>query len=117
MKIAPRARVLLAITAALVAGCVYAPMMQSSYAFDRHPGVFMETWWQYDASGYGYPATHLVNRSTVDKCAWTAALPSRVLHAGETWEVSQAQSPGSVGVANVLPTDPNCANAKRDYGA
>jgi hypothetical protein len=26
------------------------------------------------------------------------------------------QSPGNIGVANVLPGDPNCARAKSQYG-
>ena len=116
MKIAPRVCALLALAASALTACVYAPFMQSSFAFDRHPGVSMETWWQYDAGGYGYPVTLLVNRSGVDKCAWTAALPSRVLHPGETWPVAQGQSPGAVGISNVLPADPNCANAKQTYG-
>ena len=116
MKIASRVCVLLAVVASALTACVYTPFMQSSFAFDRHPGVSLETWWQYDAGGYGYPVTLLVNRSAVAKCAWTAALPSRVLHPGETWPVAQGQSPGAVGIANVLPTDPNCVNAKQTYG-
>jgi hypothetical protein len=103
--------------ATLLASCAYPPVMQGSYAFDRHPGVFMETWWQYNADGSGYTATYLVNRSNVDKCAWTDAMDSRVLHPGQPWQIAQVQSPGSVGVANVTPTDPDCVNARRDYGA
>jgi hypothetical protein len=103
--------------AALLAGCVYAPVMQSAYPFAQHPGVSMEVWTQYDAYGYGYTVMNLVNRSSVDKCAWTAQQDSRLLRSGETWQVSQVQSPGAVGVANVLPTDPTCANARRASGS
>ena len=108
-------RLALASTAAtvLLAGCYYAPVMQGSYPFAQHPGVFTEVWWQYDAYGAGYTVTNIVNRSSVDKCAWTAAQDSRLLRSGEMWQV---QSPGAVGIANVLPTDPGCANAKRSYG-
>lgn len=107
-------RGLLASSAALLTACVYAPYgvpSQTSHAFERHPGVFLET--SYDAMGYQY--SRLVNRGTTDKCAWTEALPSRVLRVGETWQVSQGQSPGNVGVSNVQVTDPNCANAKRQF--
>ena len=100
--------------AAVLAGCYYAPVMQGSYPFAQHPGVFTEVWWQYDAYGAGYTVTNVVNRSSVDKCAWTAAQDSRLLRSGETWQVV---SPGAVGIANVLPSDPNCANAKRSSGA
>jgi hypothetical protein len=118
MKIIPRARLAIATGAAmLLAGCYYAPVMQSSYPFAQHPGVAMEVWLQYDAYGYGYTVMNLVNRSNADKCAWTATQDSRLLRSGETWQVSQLQSPGAVGIANVQPSDPNCANAKRAYGA
>ena len=30
------------VVAGLLSGCVYAPVMQASYPFDRHPGVVME---------------------------------------------------------------------------
>jgi hypothetical protein len=72
---------------------------------------------QYDAYGYGHTVMNLVNRSSVDKCAWTAAQDSRLLRVGESWQVGQVQSPGSVGISNVLPTDPTCANAKRAWGS
>jgi len=115
----PRAlRILLPLAATALAGCYYpppGPVMQQSYQFDKHPGVYMETWVQYDGYGMGYPGTVVVNRSTMDKCVWTASLDSRVLHPGESWKVSQGGSPGNIGVANVLPADPACVNAKRDY--
>jgi len=98
------------ILASLLSACVYAPVMQSSYAFDRHPGVSLETWWD----GMGTNA-RLVNRGNVDKCAWTDALGSRLLRPGETWPISQGISPGAVGIANVMPWDPGCVNAQRDY--
>lgn len=100
-----------------LAGCYYppGPVLQQSYQFDRHPGVSMEVWMQYDAYGMGTPGTIVVNRSNVDKCVWTQALDSRLLHPGESWKVAQGQSPGNIGVANVVATDPGCANAKRDY--
>ena len=110
MNIAFRTTLTLAASALLLSACVYAPMMQSSYAFDRHPGVVMEVW-----QDYGYMTTRLINRSTVDKCAWTDTQPSRVLHVGEVWQFSQVQSPGNVGVANILPADPNCTQARTDY--
>lgn len=105
--------------ALLLAGCVYAPpapVMQHAYAFDRHPGVVMEVWWQYGYDGIGYATTVLVNRSNVPKCAWSDANNSRLLQPGESWQLGPGGSPGGVGVANVQPTDPACANAKRDYG-
>jgi hypothetical protein len=105
-----------AAAAAVLAGCVYTPVLQSAYPFAQHPGVAMEVWTQYDAYGYPFTVMNLVNRSNMDKCAWTAAQDSRVLHSGETWQVG-AQSPGAVGIANVQPSDPNCANAKRAYGS
>ena len=110
----PRAA-LLAGVASVLSGCYYPPpaVMQQSYEFDRHPGVVMEVWWQYDYYGNGYVNTKLINRSNVDKCAWTDRQSSRLLRPGETWQVSQVQSPGNVSVANVAPTDPNCANAWR----
>lgn len=118
MKTAARfALALAAASATLLAGCAYAPVMQGSYPFAQHPGVFMEVWWQYDAYGAGYTVTNVVNRSSVDKCAWTTAQDSRVLRSGESWQVSQVQSPGAVGISNVVPADPNCANAKRAYGS
>ena len=103
-----------ALLLAILSGCVYAPVMQSSYNFDRHPGVSLEVWTQYDAYGYGSMATTLHNRSNVPKCAWTSGLDSRLLSPGASWQVGQVQTPGGVGVANVLPWDPNCINAKRD---
>lgn len=106
---------LAAVLAALLAGCVYAPVPQQSYSFERHPGVFLEVGWQYDAYGYGRSVSTLVNRSGTDKCAWTDQLPSRLLRPGEAWQVSQVTSPGNVGVANVQGTDPQCANAKRAF--
>lgn len=103
-----------ALAAALLAGCYDPPppAMQQSYAFDRHPGVFLETWWVYDSYGVAHATTRLVNRSAMDKCAWAEALPSRRLHAGETWDLGQLPPPGGVGVANVVPADPDCVNAR-----
>ena len=119
MKTTARARFkLLAGIATCLSGCVYTPVMQSSYQFDRHPGVSLEVGWQYHWDGYdgmSNMVSTLVNRSSVDKCAWTDALDSRLLRAGETWQVGRVNSPGHVGVANVLPSDPNCANAKREH--
>jgi len=105
---------LLPLLGALLSGCVYAPVATppQSYAFDRHPGVVLEVGWRYNYDGSGYSTSVLVNRSSVDKCAWTEALDSRLLRAGETWQVSVGQSPGNVGIANVVPGDPNCVNAK-----
>ena len=112
-----RGALLIAAAVSTLSGCVYAPpVMQQSYQFDRHPGVFMEVWWQQDYYGYGYVNTKLVNRSNTDKCAWTDVQPSRLLRAGDTWQISQVQSPGNVGVANVLPWDPNCAQARQAPG-
>ena len=75
------------------------------------------TWWQATAPTVSATAlTNLVNRSGFDKCAWTDAMDSHLLRAGETWMISQVQAPGNVGVANVVPSDPTCANAKRDFG-
>ena len=108
MKLAP------ALLLVVLGGCVYAPVMQSSYHFDRHPGVSMEVWMQYDAYGSSYMVTTLNNRSNLPKCAWTSALESRRLQPGESWQVGLVQTPGGVGVANVVPSDPNCVNAKRD---
>lgn len=105
----------LASAAASLTACVYAPYgvpAQTSHAFERHPGVFLET--SYD--GMGYQSTRLVNRSNVDKCAWTDAYPSRLVRAGESWQLTLGQSPGNVGVSDVQTTDPNCANAKRQFG-
>ena len=116
MKITCPARAaLLAGVLSVLPGCYYPPqaVMQQSYAFDRHPGVVMEVWWQYDYYGNAFVNTKLVNRSNVDKCAWTDTQSSRLLRAGETWLVSQVQSPGNVSVASVAPTDPDCANAGR----
>lgn len=116
MKIPARSRLALpALLTVALSGCVYAPVPQQSYSFERHPGVFLEVGWQYDAYGYGRSVSTLVNRSGMDKCAWTDALDSRVLRAGEAWQVAQVQSPGNVGVANVQPEDPGCTNAKRMY--
>ncbi|MBA2963962.1 MULTISPECIES: hypothetical protein [Ramlibacter] len=114
MTVPGRFTPLLAAGIALLAGCAYAPV-QSSFQFDRHPGVFMETRWQY-GYGYDYLATYVVNRSTVDKCVWTQRLDSRVLRPNESWLVSEVQSPGSIGVANVVPSDPNCLKAKSSFG-
>jgi hypothetical protein len=116
MKTIPRIRLtLLPALAALVSGCVYAPVATppQTYSFDRHPGVVLEVGWRYNYDGSGYSTSVLANRGSVDKCAWTEALPSRLLRAGETWQVSVGQSPGNVGIANVVSTDPNCVNAKR----
>lgn len=105
----------IALLAGCLSGCVYAPPMQR-YPFERHPGVYLEVWWSYDAYGGSFVNSKLVNGSSVDKCAWTDALDSRVLRAGEAWQLSHVQSPGGVGVTNVSPLDPNCARAKRDHG-
>ena len=114
MKIGLFRGALFAAIVSTLPGCYYPPpaVMQQSYPFDRHPGVVMEVWWQQDYYGNGYVNTKLVNRSNMDKCAWTDAQPSRLLRAGETWQISQVQSPGNVGVANVLPWDPNCVKAR-----
>jgi len=117
MKIAARAHLIaFAVVPAWITGCAYTPALQSSQPFERHPGVFVEVVWQYSYDGIAYPVTNLINRSGTDKCAWTDALNSRVLRAGEMWQVSQWQSPGGVGVSNIVPSDPNCLNAKRDQG-
>ena len=100
----------------LLAGCVvapYAPVMQATYTYQRHPGVVLEVWMQYDAYGTGYQASRLVNRGNVDKCAWTDFQDSRLLRSGETWQVGQVTTPGGVGVSDVVPGDPGCVNAKR----
>lgn len=113
----PRA-LLLSLAALALSGCYYppaGPVMSQSYQFDKHPGVYMETWTQYDYYGVGYPSTIVINRSNMPKCAWTEALDSRLLRPGESWKVSQGNSPGNIGVSNVIPTDPDCVNAKRDY--
>ncbi|GAB3776339.1 hypothetical protein GCM10028796_53660 [Ramlibacter monticola] len=115
MKFASHARgALVAAIATLLSGCYYPPpaVMQQSYPFDRHPGVFMEVWWQSDYYGNSYASTRLVNRSNMDKCAWTDMQPSRLLRVGESWQIGQGPSPGNVGVANVLPWDPNCVKAR-----
>ena len=118
MKAAARARFpRLAALAVLLPGCVYPPVLQSSYQFERHPGMAMEVWWQYGADGIGTMVTTLFNRGTVPKCAWTDALDSRRLSPGESWQVSQGGSPGSIVVTNPMPWDPNCVNAKRDHAA
>lgn len=104
-----------ALLCAVLSACVYAPVPQQSYSFERHPGVFLEVGWQYDAYGYGRSVSTLVNRSGTDKCAWTDQFDSRLLRAGEAWQVAQVQSPGNVGVSNVQGTDPNCVNAKRNF--
>ena len=116
MKIIARTRLtLLPVLAAALSGCVYAPVatQQQSYGFDRHPGVRLEVGWHYNWDGSGYTSSTLVNRSNVDKCAWTEALDSRLLRAGESWQVSMGQSPGNVGISNVVPHDPNCVSAKQ----
>jgi hypothetical protein len=107
-------RVPLLVTVLLLLSACTAPTV-SQYQFDRHPGVFMEQRWEY-GWGVEYIATYVVNRGTSDKCVWTQLLDSRVLRPGETWRVSDMQSPGNIGVANVLPGDPNCARAKSQYG-
>jgi hypothetical protein len=113
MKIATRARLThTTLVASFLTGCVATPTLQNSYPFDQHPGVSVEVWWQYDPYGYAYTVTNLVNRSGKDKCAWTSQQPSRLLRAGETWQVGQVQSPGGVGVSNVQPSDPACINAR-----
>jgi len=106
----------LALASLGLSACVYAPAMQSAYAYDRHPGVSLEVWWQYSPDGMGYQATRLVNRSPQDKCAWTSLQDSRLVRAGESWDLGQVLSPGGVGVSNVQPTDPGCVNARRQYG-
>jgi hypothetical protein len=118
MKIAARTRLtLVAFVAAVLIGCAYYPTLQSSRQFERHPGVFIEVWWEYNYDGVAYAVTNLANRSGMDKCAWTDAFGSRRLRSGETWRVGQVQSPGNVGVANVVPSDPDCVNAKREHGS
>ena len=105
---------LLAAVGAALAGCVYPPAAQT-YVFERHPGVVLEVGWQYAYDGYdgsSHMVSTLVNRSSVDKCAWTDAMPSRLLRSGEAWQVGMVHSPGGVGVANVMPWDPQCAQAK-----
>lgn len=110
-------RLALLASSAALAACVYAPLpAATTYNFERHPGVSLETSWQYGYDGVGYQSSRLVNRSNVDKCAWTETLPSRLLRVGESWQVSQGQSPGKVGVSNVQMTDPNCANARQQFG-
>ena len=106
---------LLPVIAATLSACVYAPVgvAPQSYGFDRHPGVRLEVSWHYNWDGSGYTSSTLVNRSNEDKCAWTEALDSRLLRAGESWQVSMGQSPGNVGISNVVPHDPNCTTAKR----
>ena len=109
---------LLCIAAVLLSGCVYAPVLQASYPYSQHPGVVLEVWWQYDSYGTDYQVSHLVNRSNVDKCAWTDQQEGRLLRAGEVWQVGQVgqvAGPGGVGVANVTPGDPSCVNARRQY--
>jgi hypothetical protein len=108
---------LLAVPATLLAGCVHAPVTQASYPFEKHPGVSMEVRWQDGYEMGTYASTYVVNRSSVDKCAWTERLDSRLLRPGETWLVSELQSPGNIGVANVLPWDPKCAKAKAEHTA
>jgi hypothetical protein len=114
----PARRSLIVSLAALLplAGCVYyPPVAPASYPFERHPGVSAEVSWHYDAGGMAYSVTNLVNRSPMDKCAWTQVHPSRLLRTGDSWQVGQGQSPGGIGVANVMPGDPQCANAKREH--
>jgi hypothetical protein len=109
MKIAAPARLVLAVSVALLASaCVYAPVMQRSFGFEQHPGVMVEVWQRYDAYGVGYASNTLVNRSGVDKCAWAEGQPSRLLRNGESWQVPA----GNVGVSNVMQWDPNCADAR-----
>jgi len=110
----PRAGLGLLATVAMLAGCVYPPVMQRSYQFERHPGVFLEV--ATDAYG-GYMTSTLINRGTVNKCAWTDALDSRLLRPGESWQVGQVQSPGNVVVTNPMPWDPACMKAKREQTA
>jgi hypothetical protein len=104
---------LLAASLLSLSACVAPPVSQ--FAFDKHPGVFMEQRWEY-GWGVDYLATYVVNRGAADKCVWTQYLDSRLLRAGETWRVSEMQSPGTIGVANVVPGDPNCTRAKSQYG-
>lgn len=101
--------------AALLAGCVYAPPASTTqrHVFQQHPGVYVDTWWSYDAYGGSYVNSRLVNGSNVAKCVWTDTSPSRRVNAGETWQLSQMQTPGNVGVAEVTNADPNCVNARR----
>jgi hypothetical protein len=109
----PRVALVLLATVAMLAGCVYPPVLQRSFQFERHPGVFMEIWTDYA----GYMTTTLINRGNVNKCAWTDALESRLLRPGESWQVGQVQSPGNVIVTNVMPWDPNCLKAKSEQTA
>lgn len=108
-------RCALPLLATLLSACVYAPpaVIPQRYTFQQHPGVYMEVWWTYDAYGSSYVNSRLVNGSNVDKCAWTDTSPSRRLRAGESWQLSQVQTPGNVGVAEVTNADPNCVNARR----
>lgn len=113
MKIALSAHVAWLAVGAVLSGCVYyAPALQRTYGFDQHPGVTAEVWQQYDAYGVGYPVTTIFNRSNMDKCAWTDQVDSRLLRPGESWQVP---APGAITVANPVPGDPNCFNAKRGY--
>ena len=45
------------------------------------------------------------------------ALATLVATGARHWRVPAPSPPGGVGVANVQPADPECINAKRDYGA
>jgi hypothetical protein len=99
----------LALVPALVlAGCVVPPMLQRTIPFERHPGVVMEVWSDYA----GYTTTTLVNRGSVAKCAWTDRIDSRLLRPGESLPLGYVSSPVNVVVANVVPSDPNCAKAR-----
>ena len=113
------ARLCLSATLALpLAACVYypPPPATTSHPFERHPGVAMEVTRHYDYNGVLSTTTSVVNHSNMAKCAWTQGLPSRLLRPGESWQVAQGQSPGTIGISNVTPEDPNCMNAKRDHG-
>lgn len=116
MKIAARACILLSALPALLAGCVYAPVMQTSQPLQQHPGVFVEVWSQVDGYGRAYSSTSVANRSSTPKCAWTEFHESRLLRPGETWQLGAVQAPVSVVVTNVMPWDPNCVNARREHG-
>lgn len=104
----------LLLVAAVLAGCVYAPPATTQrHDFQQHPGVYLDVWRSYDAYGGSYVNSRLVNGSNADKCVWTDTSPSRRVNAGESWQLSQVQTPGNVGVAEVTNADPNCVNARR----
>lgn len=113
--VATARRAAVPLLATLLSACVYAPPAATTqrHVFQQHPGVYMDVWWTYDAYGGSYVNSRLVNGSTVDKCAWTDTSPSRLVRAGESWQLSQARTPGNVGVSEVTNADPNCVNARR----